>query len=139
MHDFDPTLLTSSARRLSLQLARVFTYCVLLAGAAHATERFEFTRLIAHWSGYADPGYLPFIDEAKPEIAQVGFYGAHFWSLAHTPFGKGYPAHFPVQGLNECGDWFVNLNQELHRRNVRVVGHFNVKFLVGDPDGPEGP
>lgn len=95
--------------------------------------------MIAHWSGYAGSNYLPFVDEAKPEVAQVGFYGAHFWSLADTPFGAGYPAHLPVRGHHECGEWFERLNSELHRRNVKVVGHMNVKFLVGDPDSPEGP
>lgn len=107
--------------------------------AGSPTDRLEFTRLVAHWIGYADPEYLKFIDDAQPDIAQVGFYGAHFWSLAHTPHGKGYPAHFPLQGLKECGDFFSKLNDELHRRNVKVVGHINVKFLVGDPDSPEGP
>ena len=106
---------------------------------ATAFKPFEFTRLIAHWSGYSDPGYLSFVDDVKPEIAQVGFYGAHFWSLADTPFGKGYPAHLPVRGHRECGEWFARLNTELHRRGAKVVGHLNVKFLVGDPEGPEGP
>ena len=109
------------------------------SGPRPASEPFEFTRLIAHWAGYADPGYLAFVDDAKPEVAQVGFYGAHFWSLADTAFGSGYPAHLPVRGHRECGDWFARLNAELHRRGVKVVGHMNVKFLVGDPDGPEGP
>ncbi len=102
-------------------------------------QRPEFTTLVAHWDAYADPEYLPFIREARPDVAQVGFYGAHFWSLAHTPHGKGYPAHFPVVGLEECGDWFEQLNAKLHAEKVKVVGHFNIKFLVGDPDGPEGP
>ena len=31
------------------------------------------------------------------------------------------------------------MNGQLHRRGAKVVGHFNVEFLVGDPDGPEGP
>ena len=101
--------------------------------------RLEFTRMVAHWDGYSDPGYLPFIDDAKPEIVQVGFYGGHFWSLAHTPHGNGYPAHFPVRGLAECGRWFEDLNAQVRRRGAKVVGHFNVEFLVGDPDGPEGP
>jgi hypothetical protein len=101
-------------------------------------QRFEFTRLIAHWAKYNDPGYLPFVEEARPEVAQIGFYGAHFWSLAHTPHGKGYPAHFPVQGYAECRQWFANMNRELHKRNVKVVGHMNVKFLVGDPAGKKG-
>jgi hypothetical protein len=104
-----------------------------------AASRLEFTRLVAHWADYADPGYLPFIEEAQPEIAQVGFYGAHFWSLADTQFGGGYPANLPVRGHRECAAWFAHLNGELHRRGAKVVGHLNVKFLVGDPDGPEGP
>lgn len=127
-------------RRLVVCLVRWLLFFVLpLGGVLQAASRLEFTRLVAHWSDYADPAYLTFIEEARPEIAQVGFYGAHFWSLADTPFGKGYPAHFPVQGHRECAAWFAHLNTELHRRGVKVVGHFNVKFLVGDPDGPEGP
>lgn len=102
-------------------------------------HRHEFTRMVAHWAEYGDPGYMSFIEDAKPEVAQFGFYGAHFWSLAHTPQYKGYPAHFPVQGLKECGDWFAEKNRQLHARNVKVVGHMNVKFLVGDIDGPDGP
>lgn len=106
---------------------------------AQAAARLEFNRLLAHWDAYGDPDYLKFVDEARPEVCQVGFYGAHFWSLAHTPSYKGYPAHFPVQGLKECGAWFADLNQQLHRKGVKVVGHFNVEFLVGDPETPKGP
>jgi hypothetical protein len=95
--------------------------------------------MVAHWADFSDPAYLSFIDEAKPEIVQVGFYGAHFWSLADTAEGSGYPAHFPVRGHRECGAWFARLNQDLHKRGAKVVGHLNVKFLVGDPAGPGGP
>ncbi len=107
--------------------------------AAQSPGRLEFTRMTAHWDDYSDAGYLPFIEDAQPEIVQVGFYGAHFWSLAHTAFGSGYPAHFPERGLSECGRWFEDLNAQVHRRGSKVVGHFNVEFLVGDPDSPEGP
>ncbi len=100
---------------------------------------FPFTRLVAHWDAYGDPAYLDFIADARPEVVQVGFYGAHFWSLIHTAEFGGYPAHFPVRGLTEGAEWFRRLNGELHRREVKVVGHFNVEFLIGDPDGPEGP
>ncbi len=94
---------------------------------------------MAHWAEYSSPDYLRFIEDAEPEIAQVGFYGAHFWSLGHTPQYGGYPAHFPVRGLSELGAWFEELNAKLHARGVKVVGHFNVEFLVGDPDSPDGP
>ncbi len=105
----------------------------------HLRPRALFTRLIAHWAEYGDPDYLKFVEEARPEVCQMGFYGGHFYSLAHTPQYKGYPAHFPVQGLAECGKWFAERNAALHQRGAKVVGHFNVTFLVGEPDGKEGP
>src|SRR5262245_43895616 len=100
---------------------------------------FEFTRMVAHWSDYGHADYLKFIEEARPELVQVGFYGAHFWSLAHTPQYNGYPVNFPLKGLDELGNWFADLNGKLHARGAKVVGHFNVEFLIGDPDGLEGP
>lgn len=105
----------------------------------HLRPRVEFTRLIAHWAEYGDDDYLKFVEDAKPEICQVGFYGGHFWSLAHTPQFGGYPAHFPVQGLAECGRWFEKRNSDIHQRGARVVGHFNTTFLVGEPEGKTGP
>jgi len=107
----------------------------------HLRPRFEFTRMIAHWAEYADADYLAFVEEARPEVCQIGFYGGHFYSLVHTPQYKGYPAHFPVQGLAECGKWFEDRNAAIHAiprtpaglGNTKVVGHFNVTFLVGEP------
>lgn len=110
-------------------------------GISNAADppRLEFTRMVAHWAQYAGPEYLDFIDEAEPELVQHGFYGGHFWSLAHTDSYKGYPAHLPVKGHDDCGRWFEERNSELRKRGVKVVGHFNVEFLVGDIDGENGP
>lgn len=102
-------------------------------------QRFEFTTLLAHWAEYNDPEYVPFVLAAHPDVAQLGFYGAHYWSLAHTPFGKGYPAHFPVQGLSETSAWYRDVTSQFQKEGIKVVGHMNVKFLVGDPDSDEGP
>ncbi len=97
-----------------------------------------FNTLVAHWTDYGTPEYLGFLADARPEVAQVGFYGVTFYSLAHTPFGKGYPAHFPVQGTKACGEWFTRLNREIHGRGARVVGHFNMTFIFGDPEKKAG-
>jgi hypothetical protein len=117
---------------------------VLFAQSPHVSAqgsrpRAEFTRMIAHWAEYADPDYLKFVEEARPQVCQIGFYGGHFYSLVHTPQYKGYPAHFPVQGLNECGNWFSKRNADIHQRGAKVVGHFNVTFLVGEPESKDGP
>lgn len=109
------------------------------AALAEAPKRTEFTKLIAHWAEYGDDDYLSFVEEAKPDVCQLGFYGGHYYSLAHTAQFSGYPAHFPVRGLAECGKWFEDRNAAVHKRGSKVVGHFNVSFLVGEPDGKDGP
>lgn len=122
----------------TLRLCTFASAAALLALPQRAdaqAKRFEFTKMVAHWAQYDGDDYLPFIEEAQPDLAQFGFYGAHFWSLAHTKWHKGYPAHLPVQGHEECGKWFEDKNRQLHKRGVKVIGHFNVEFLIGDPSG----
>ena len=100
--------------------------------AAEPPARFEFTRMIAHWDAYGDDkNYLSFVDECQPEVAQVGFYGAHFWSLGHTDQYGGYPSHLPVKGLKECGDWFERIERlETH---AWLVVQDNIRLLNPTP------
>lgn len=119
-----------------IEMKSVLLCAVLLIVLVPATARPQdrwFNTLVAHWTDYGDPDYLHFLQEARPEIAQVGFYGVTYYSLVHTEFGKGYPAHMPVQGVKEGGAFFQNLNREIHKRQVKVVGHFNTTFIFGDP------
>jgi hypothetical protein len=120
-------------RHLSLACA------VLLSTSAHAEapRRVEFTRLIDHLVGYNDPGYLKFIEDVKPEIVQVGWYGAHLYGP--SPYEAWDHKKQSRQFLRDREQYFEKLNRELHQRGVKVVGHFNMEFLIGDPDGPDGP
>ena len=129
----------SKSQILFLPIVIVILIVFPLPASAQDPPRLEFTRMVAHWAEYNDPQYVPFLFEAEPEVVQLGFYGAHFWSLAHTSSYNGYPSHLPVQGHKECGAWFEEKNKLLHTKGMKVVGHFNVEFLVGDPDSPEGP
>ena len=111
-------------------------------------QRLEFTRMIVHWTRYVEPGYLDFVREAEPEIAQVGFYGADFWSIAHLPdknkgvTGPLLPIHAgvveaqdPAERIRLSGDYFQEINRELKQRGVKPIGHFDVaKYLLGRPD-----
>jgi hypothetical protein len=126
-------------RRQWLALAGSSAVAPHLLADSPKTPRFEFTRLIAHWAEYSDNDYLDFVRDAKPEVCQIGFYGGHFYSLVHTADYKGYPAHFPVQGIAECGKWFQERNVAIHKLGAKVVGHFNVSFLVGEPESKDGP
>lgn len=137
-----------NSRRLKFarQVSIILTWTLIVGGSRGHSQTNgpvaplrDYTSMVAHWADYADPDYLPFVAAARPELVQFGFYGAHFWSLAHTPHGAGYPAHFPVVGHQECARWFRDHNVALHREGTKVIGHFNVKFLVGDPTSDVGP
>jgi hypothetical protein len=120
------------------------------ATATDPRRRLEFNRMLVHWSpphgeigSYVDPGYLPFVDEVQPQLVGVGFYGCIFWSFAHVPEAVrgAIQGALPGDGnLKACGQWFENLNNELHKRGIKVVGHFDVELHVtGLIDGPQGP
>ncbi len=127
-------------KRLFPSVVATLVLCGVLVAQEHP-PRVEFTRMIAHWAQYGGDDYLDFVRDAEPEVVQLGFYGAHFWSLVQTPQFDGYPAHFPVRGWEACGDWFEKRNRAVHAINpsIKVIGHFNIEFLVGDPDSENGP
>jgi hypothetical protein len=110
---------------------------------AASPPRLEFSRMLVHWSQYIDPGYLSFVDEVQPEVVQAGFYGVDFWALAHVPKAvKGVTAatHAVDGDLKASGAFLENLNRELHKRGIKVVGHIDTTYHVtGLIDGPQGP
>jgi hypothetical protein len=100
--------------------------------------------MLVHWRQYTDPGYLAFVDEAQPEVVQVGFYGVDFWAFSKRAQGGERPELLqtqPVEGdLKASGQFLENLNKELHKRGIKVIGHFDVEYHVtGLIDGPQGP
>src|SRR3954452_20694095 len=76
----------------------LLTSAFLLTAAAPAEppRRVEFTRLLDHLVGYEDPGYLKFIEDVKPEVVQVGWYGAHLYGP--SPYEGGTIAELAANG-----------------------------------------
>ena len=66
-----------------------------------------------------------------------------FWALAHVPKAvKGVNAatHAVDGDLKASGAFLENLNRELHKRGIKVVGHIDTTYHVtGLIDGPQGP
>ncbi|MBK9166624.1 MAG: hypothetical protein IPM24_04075 [Bryobacterales bacterium] len=141
----------------SLSLGLALTGCNRTpAPEAPTPSRFEFTRMTVHWQDYVRPDYLPFLRDTRPEVVQVGFYGADFYTLAHMPdsakglSGPLMPSHAgvfeataPADRLRRSAEYFENLNGEIKKLGAKVIGHFDiVKYLLGDkskdPAKPEG-
>ena len=84
----------------------LFLLLALPAGAETKEVRkgFEFTRMLAHWANYAEPGYLAFIDETKPDATRLRL---HFYFFRRR-LGERRP---------------------VNRRHEDVVIHFLIKEI----------
>ena len=89
--------------RLILLSLPIFSALFSPANAADA-PRVLFTRMIAHWDAYGDPDYLKFVDEARPEVAQVGF-TADISGASRTPRNsRAIPRIFPWAGSRNAAN-----------------------------------
>ena len=65
-----------------------------------------FNRYVALLAMAGDPAFVSFLEEARPQVVQMGFYGPQLYALGDTELGSGYPMNLPARGVHEvlaCG------------------------------------
>ncbi len=93
---------------------------------------FDFHTFLVTRGHTTDPKFLAYLDEAKPEIVQVGYYGPMFHGYADTEKATGYPMQLPVRGQFEALDVQQRVNKQIHERGLKVVGHFQMVNVIAD-------
>lgn len=101
--------------------------------AAHANFRTLFvTRSLSHEQ------LIPYLEAARPEIVQIGNYGAMFHGYADNPKSKGTPMMLPVVGQRAALELQRKLNDHVHSLGLTVVGHFRLVKVMGDWEAQTG-
>lgn len=116
-------------------LHKILLPFALLCSAPLAGEdlrTFFVTRSLGHEK------LLPYLREARPQIVQIGNYGAMFHGYANHPKSTGWPMQLPVSGEKAALEFQRNLNAEVHKLGLKVVGHFRVTKVMGDWEGQSG-
>ena len=107
----------------------IFRICLslLLASVASADDpRTLFvTRSMAHEQ------LLPYIEAARPEIVQIGQYGAMFHGYADDEKSKGTPMKLPFHGEKKVLAFQRDLNAKIHDLGLKAVGHFRLVKAYG--------
>ncbi|MFT5471130.1 MAG: hypothetical protein ACI8UO_006263 [Verrucomicrobiales bacterium] len=116
--------------RLLLLLAIFATSC--LAEDEPEFRTFFVTRKMA------SEQLLPFLEAAKPEIVQIGQYGAMFHGYADDEKSKGTPMQLPLQGERAVLDFQRDLNGKIHDLGLKVVGHFRLVKAYGNLEEKTG-
>lgn len=86
------------------------------------------------------PEFLDYLDEARPEVVQIGWYGPMFHGYAHHPQSTGYPMQLPVAGEREALALQTEMNRKIRALDpgIRIIGHFQTSTVIDNPDEPFG-
>src|SRR6476646_8209893 len=92
-----PTRVLLSAKQIRRALLLVYCSAVACSSFAAAQDAqrprtFFVTRSLAH------PELIPYLKTAKPELVQIGNYGAMFHGYADNKKSTGWPMQLPVVG-----------------------------------------
>jgi hypothetical protein len=75
---------------------------------------------------------MPYLEEARPEIVQIGNYGAMFHGYADDPRSMKTPMMLPVSGERAALAFQRKLNERVHGLGLKVVGHFRLTKVMAD-------
>jgi len=81
---------------------------------------------------------LPYLATARPEIVQIGNYGAMFHGYADHPRSTKTPMMLPVVGERQALAFQKELNDKVHALGLKVVGHFRLIKVMGDWEAQTG-
>lgn len=74
---------------------------------------------------------LSYLKTARPQIVQIGNYGAMFHGYADDERSTGWPMQLPVAGERAALDFQRKLNDKVHDMGLTVVGHFRLVKVMG--------
>ena len=97
---------------------------------APAQERIPRTFFVTRSLGHEQ--FIPFLEKARPEIVQIGNYGAMFHGHADNEKSTKSPMMLPVVGERAALDFQKELNAKVHDLGLKVVGHFRLIKAMGN-------
>ncbi len=98
---------------------------------------FDIRTFFVSWGNTTKPEFYRFLDEVKPELVQAGFYGPMLHGYADNPSSTGYMMQLPVPGQREVLAAQRQVNDEIHRRGLKVVAHFQMINVIQKGGGKE--
>ena len=96
------------------------------ASPSRVPRTFFVTRSLGH------ERLIPYLESARPEIVQIGNYGAMFHGYADNPKSMKSPMLLPVSGERAALEFQRKLNGKVHELGLTVVGHFRLVKVMAD-------
>ena len=107
-------------------VARVHGGDPQISQASKTPRTFFVTRSLGH------DRLMPYLKAARPEIVQIGNYGAMFHGYADNPRSTKTPMMLPIAGERAALGFQRDLNAKVHDLGLKVVGHFRLVKVMAD-------
>lgn len=111
---------------------RLFLIFPVLACGVAAAENEDPFRTFFVTRSMTHEQLLPYLEAAKPEIVQIGQYGAMFHGYADDEKSKGTPMQLPIRGERAVLEFQRDLNRKIRDLGLKVVGHFRLVKAYGN-------
>lgn len=91
---------------------------------------FDFRTFFVSWGDTTTAEFRRFLDDVRPELVQACFYGPMFHGYADNPASTGYMMRLPVPGQRAALAAQRQVIQDVHRRGLKVVAHFQIINVI---------
>ena len=120
--------------RIVLCICLVVHVLNLAAGRIDAADQSDGPRLTTFFvtRSLTHERLIPYLEKARPQIVQIGNYGAMFHGYADNEKSTGWPMQLPVSGEKAALKFQRELNKKVHELGLTVVGHFRLIKVMGN-------
>lgn len=98
----------------------------------------RFRTFYVTWGDTEKPEFSRYLEEARPDIVQAGWYGPMFFGYVGLKQATGYPMQLPVSGAEACVALWKEMHQKVRANGGKSIAHFTVSNVIRGPEKDDG-
>lgn len=98
----------------------------------------RFRTFYVTWGATEKPEFSRYLEEARPDVVQAGWYGPMFFGYVGLKPSTGYPMQLPVSGLEACWKEWNEMHAKVRAQGGKSVAHFTVTNVIRSPEKDDG-
>lgn len=98
----------------------------------------RFRTFYVTWGDTEKPEFSRYLEEARPDIVQAGWYGPMFFGYVGLKQSTGYPMQLPVSGAEACVARWREMHRKVRASGGKSIAHFTVSNVIRGPEKDDG-
>ncbi len=94
----------------------------------------RFRTFYVTWGATEKAEFSKYLEEAKPDVVQAGWYGPMFFGYVGLKQSTGYPMQLPTSGAEACLAQWKEMHQKVRAAGGKSVAHFTVSNVIRGPE-----